>query len=163
MLTRLLVSQTNCLIRLWPRSQVSVMNLPSLSISGVRQPVVSLSSALTMLITAQQCLPNTMPKMMRAIESDRWAVRATNTGYSGIIDPHRTQWLSRLNTYELHTATIYRQQTQTLYVRWGDWLTPLLVGTSGGSILQATSTQILVSTSVLTPLRVSKRSAFARF
>jgi len=25
--------------------------------------------------------------VMRAGESDRWAVRATNTGYSGIIDP----------------------------------------------------------------------------
>jgi len=45
------------------RSQVSVMNLPSLSISGVRQlPVVSLSSALLTMLTAQ-CLPNTMPKM----------------------------------------------------------------------------------------------------
>ncbi|MBW4640064.1 MAG: apolipoprotein N-acyltransferase [Gloeocapsa sp. UFS-A4-WI-NPMV-4B04] len=66
--------------------------------------------------------------VMRAIESDRWAVRATNTGYSGIVDPHgRTQWLSRLNTYELHAATIYRRQTQTLYVRWGDWLTPMLL------------------------------------
>lgn len=66
--------------------------------------------------------------VMRAIESDRWAVRATNTGYSGIINPHgRTEWISRLNTYELHAATIYRRQTQTLYVRWGDWLTPLLL------------------------------------
>ncbi len=66
--------------------------------------------------------------LMRAIESDRWAVRATNTGYSGIIDPHgRTVWKSRLNTYELHAATIYRLKTQTLYVRWGNWLTPLLL------------------------------------
>ena len=66
--------------------------------------------------------------LMRAIETDRWAVRATNTGYSAIIDPHgRTVWLSRLKTYELHAATIYRRQTQTLYVRWGDWLTPLLL------------------------------------
>mgnify|MGYP000340486837 CR=1 FL=1 len=66
--------------------------------------------------------------IMRAIETGRWAVRATNTGYSGIIDPHgQTQWLSRINTYELHAATIYRRQSQTLYVRWGDWLTPLLL------------------------------------
>lgn len=66
--------------------------------------------------------------VMRAIETDRWAVRATNTGYSGIVDPHgRTEWLSRLNTYELHAATIYRRQTKTLYVRWGNWLTPLLL------------------------------------
>ncbi|MBV9388517.1 MAG: apolipoprotein N-acyltransferase [Chroococcidiopsidaceae cyanobacterium CP_BM_ER_R8_30] len=66
--------------------------------------------------------------VMRAIETDRWAVRATNTGYSAIIDPHgRVPWISRLKTYELHAATIYRRQTQTLYVRWGDWLTPLLL------------------------------------
>jgi len=66
--------------------------------------------------------------VMRAIESNRWAVRATNTGYSAIVDPHgRTEWISRLNTYEVHAATIYRRQTQTLYVRWGDWLTPLLL------------------------------------
>ncbi len=66
--------------------------------------------------------------LMRAIESDRWAVRATNTGFSGVIEPHgRTLWISKMNTYQLHVATIYRRQTQTLYVRWGDWLTPVLL------------------------------------
>ncbi len=66
--------------------------------------------------------------LMRAIESDRWAVRATNTGYSGVIDPHgHTIWMSGVNTYELHVATIYRRQTRTPYVRWGDWLTPFLL------------------------------------
>lgn len=65
--------------------------------------------------------------VMRAIETDRWAVRATNTGYSGIVDPHgRTLWLSGINTYELHTGMIYRRQTQTPYIRWGNWLTPIL-------------------------------------
>ncbi len=67
--------------------------------------------------------------LMRAIETDRWAVRATNTGYSGIIDPHgRILWISQPKAYEIHAATIYRRQRQTFYVRWGDWLTPLLVG-----------------------------------
>ncbi len=67
--------------------------------------------------------------VMRAIETDRWGVRATNTGYSAIVDPHgKTVWISGHNTYELHTDTIYRRQTQTLYVRAGDWLTPLLLG-----------------------------------
>ncbi len=67
--------------------------------------------------------------VMRAIETDRWAVRATNTGYSAIVDPYgRTVWISGINTYEIHAATIYRRQTQTLYVRWGDWLTSVLVG-----------------------------------
>ncbi|BAY42612.1 apolipoprotein N-acyltransferase [Scytonema sp. HK-05] len=66
--------------------------------------------------------------IMRAIETDRWAVRATNTGYSAFVNPHgRTVWISGHNTYEVHTETIYRRQTQTLYVRWGDWLTPSLL------------------------------------
>ncbi len=66
--------------------------------------------------------------VMRAIESDRWVVRATNTGYSGIVDPHgKTEWISKLNTYQLHAATIYRRDTKTWYVRAGDWLTPLLL------------------------------------
>ncbi|BBD66606.1 apolipoprotein N-acyltransferase [Nostoc commune NIES-4072] len=74
--------------------------------------------------------------IMRAIETDRWSARATNTGYSGFIDPHgKTLWISGYNTYETHAETIYRRQTQTLYVRWGDWLTPLLLISSGGAWL----------------------------
>lgn len=70
--------------------------------------------------------------VMRAIETDRWAVRATNTGYSAIVDPQgRTKWISRINTFETHAETIYRRQTQTLYVRWGDWLTPVLLAGGG--------------------------------
>ncbi len=66
--------------------------------------------------------------VMRAIENSRWAVRATNTGYSGIIDPHgKTEWISKLNTYQLHAATIYRRETKTLYVRAGDWLMLVLL------------------------------------
>lgn len=66
--------------------------------------------------------------VMRAIESDRWLARATNTGYSALIDPRgQTRWQSGLNTYELHLGSIYRRQTQTLFVRWGDWLTPSLL------------------------------------
>lgn len=67
--------------------------------------------------------------VMRAIETDRWAVRATNTGYSAIVDPRgRTLWKSGIKTYETHADTVYRRQTSTLYVRWGNWLTPLLFG-----------------------------------
>ncbi|HEY9863310.1 MAG TPA: apolipoprotein N-acyltransferase [Candidatus Obscuribacterales bacterium] len=66
--------------------------------------------------------------VMRAIENHRWTIRATNTGYSAFIDPHgRTQWMSNKNTYQLYADTIYRDQTQTLYVRWGDWLMPVLL------------------------------------
>jgi apolipoprotein N-acyltransferase len=66
--------------------------------------------------------------VMRAIETDRWAARVTNTGYSGIVDPHgKTLWLSDNNVYEVHAEILYRRQTRTLYVQWGDWLTPLLL------------------------------------
>jgi apolipoprotein N-acyltransferase len=69
--------------------------------------------------------------MMRAIETDRWTVRATNTGYSAFVDPHgKTLWISGYNTYETHAETIYKRDTQTLYVRWGDWLTVVLLGLS---------------------------------
>lgn len=66
--------------------------------------------------------------VMRAIETDRWAVRATNTGYSGVINPRgQVKGRSQPNRYEIQATTIYRRTTQTPYVRWGDWLTPLLL------------------------------------
>ncbi|MBE9042372.1 apolipoprotein N-acyltransferase, partial [Oscillatoriales cyanobacterium LEGE 11467] len=65
--------------------------------------------------------------VMRAIETDRPAVRATNTGYSAIVDPHgKTLWQSGINTYQVRADTIYRRTTQTLYVRWGNWLVWML-------------------------------------
>ena len=70
--------------------------------------------------------------VMRAIETDRWAARATNTGYSAIVDPHgHTLWISELEKYAIHADTIYRRQNKTSYVRWGDWLTPTLIILSG--------------------------------
>ncbi|MEG4271115.1 MULTISPECIES: apolipoprotein N-acyltransferase [unclassified Microcoleus] len=70
--------------------------------------------------------------VMRAIETDRWAVIATNTGYSAFVNPRgETVWKSGINTYEVRDATIYRQKTRTLYVRWGDWLTPVLLLLAG--------------------------------
>jgi len=73
--------------------------------------------------------------VMRAIETDRWVARATNTGFSSVIDAHgKTQWISGFRTYETHAHTIYRRTTQTLYVQWGDWLTPVLIGLAGWGI-----------------------------
>jgi len=73
---------------------------------------------------------------MRAIETDRWAAIATNTGYSAFVNPHgETVWMSRINTYEVQDTTIYRRQTQTLYVLWGDRLTPLLLVLAGLGII----------------------------
>ncbi len=66
--------------------------------------------------------------LLRAIETDRWAARATNTGYSSFIDPHgHIIWRSRPFTLVSHAETLYLRQTKTLYVRWGDWLTPTLL------------------------------------
>ncbi|QLE43761.1 apolipoprotein N-acyltransferase [Nostoc sp. C052] len=95
-----------------------------------------LSSSNDAHYTASMPFQHHAQDIMRAIESDRWSARATNTGYSAFVDPHgRTLWMSGYNTYETHAETIYRRQTQTLYVRWGDWLTPLLFISSGGAWL----------------------------
>jgi apolipoprotein N-acyltransferase len=65
--------------------------------------------------------------VMRAIETDRWMLNASNTGYSTVIDPHgQTQWISKLNEFTAHAHQVYRRNTQTLYVQFGNWLTPLL-------------------------------------
>ncbi|MBD2664128.1 apolipoprotein N-acyltransferase [Richelia sinica FACHB-800] len=87
-----------------------------------------LSSSNDAHYTAAMSAQHHAQDIMRAIETDRWAVRATNTGYSAFVNPHgKTLWISGYNTYETHTETIYRRPTQTLYVRWGDWLMPLLL------------------------------------
>jgi apolipoprotein N-acyltransferase len=72
---------------------------------------------------ARMMLQHHAQDVLRAIETDRWAVRATNTGYSAVVNPHgETVWHSQVKTYAVHAETIERRQTQTLYVRWGDWL-----------------------------------------
>jgi apolipoprotein N-acyltransferase len=92
-----------------------------------------LSSSNDAHYSASMPLQHHAQDIMRAIETDRWSARATNTGYSAFVDPHgRTLWISGYNTYETHAETIYRRQTETLYVHWGDWLTPLLLISSGG-------------------------------
>ncbi|MEL7331667.1 MAG: apolipoprotein N-acyltransferase [Cyanobacteria bacterium J06560_2] len=76
----------------------------------------------------RQMMQHHAQDVMRAVETDRWEVRVTNTGISGVVDPRgRSQWLSEPNERVTHTSEIFRRQTQTPYVRWGDWLTPLLL------------------------------------
>jgi apolipoprotein N-acyltransferase len=66
--------------------------------------------------------------IIRAIETDRWAVRATNTGLSAFVNPHgETLWISQKKHYEVQAHTIYPRDTKTLYVRYGDWLTSVLL------------------------------------
>jgi apolipoprotein N-acyltransferase len=91
-----------------------------------------LSSSNDAHYTAAMSAQHHAQDIMRAIETDRWAVRATNTGYSAFVNPHgETLWKSGYNTYETHAETIYRRQTQTLYVRRGDWLLCLLLVLAG--------------------------------
>ncbi len=67
-------------------------------------------------------------EVMRSIETDRWAVRVSNTGYSAIIDPHgHTRWISQLHQFTTHVDRVYLQHTQNIYVRFGDWVTPVLL------------------------------------
>ena len=66
--------------------------------------------------------------VLRAIENDRWLVRATNTGLSAVINPQgQTLWKSAPQTRISQVAHIQRRRTQTLYVKWGNWLLPTLV------------------------------------
>lgn len=76
----------------------------------------------------RQMMQHHAQDVMRAIENNRWEVRVTNTGISGVVDPQgRSLWLSEPESQVTHLATVYRRQTKTPYVRWGDWLTPLLL------------------------------------
>ncbi|MGB2924012.1 MAG: apolipoprotein N-acyltransferase [Limnothrix sp.] len=64
--------------------------------------------------------------VMQAIANSRWTVRASNTGYSGIVSPTgETTWLSQLNHYETHSGTIFLSSIKNLYVSWGNWLVKL--------------------------------------
>jgi apolipoprotein N-acyltransferase len=66
--------------------------------------------------------------VLRAVESDRWLVRATNTGLSAVIDPQgQTRWKSIPHTQSTHIAQIERRTAQTLYVKYGNWLLPVLI------------------------------------
>lgn len=89
------------------------------------------------------------PQMMRqhhgqdviqAISTDRWAARSTNTGLSATVNPHgHTVWMSIPMTFDTAIETIFRRSTQTLYVRWGNWLVPLLLLVSAGWVVRMRS------------------------
>ena len=75
--------------------------------------------------------------VIQAIATDRWAARGTNTGLSAIVNPHgQTQWISEPKIYDAQIKTLYRRETRTMYVRWGNWLLPLLLLISAGWVLR---------------------------
>ncbi|MEL7051585.1 MAG: apolipoprotein N-acyltransferase [Cyanobacteria bacterium J06588_5] len=76
----------------------------------------------------RQMMQHHAQDVMRAVENSRWEMRVTNTGISGVVDPKgRSRWISEPGEWVTHIDTLYRRQHKTLYVRWGDWLTPLLL------------------------------------
>lgn len=78
--------------------------------------------------SSHQMMQHHAQDVMRAVETDRWAVRVTNTGISGLVTPKgQTLWRSEPNDYTTYIAEVYRRRSRTLYVRFGDWLTPFLL------------------------------------
>jgi apolipoprotein N-acyltransferase len=70
-------------------------------------------------------------EILRAVETERWLVRASNTGTSGSIDPTgKTGILTQRDQYRAFTATIHPRDSLTLYVQWGDWITLVLVSSA---------------------------------
>jgi apolipoprotein N-acyltransferase len=70
-------------------------------------------------------------EVLRAVETDRWLVRASNTGTSGSIDPTgKTGILTQRDQYRAFVTTIHPRDSRTLYVEWGDWVTPLLISSA---------------------------------
>jgi apolipoprotein N-acyltransferase len=60
---------------------------------------------------------------MRALESGRYMLRATNTGITSIIDPHGEE-IAKAPRYEVYVlnATVQPMRGATPYVLWGDYL-----------------------------------------
>jgi apolipoprotein N-acyltransferase len=67
---------------------------------------------------------------MRAIENDRWMLRATNDGITAVIDPE-----GRVESFPGGSRAVYLaryglRSSRTLYTAWGDWFALLCVGVS---------------------------------
>ncbi|MEZ0315148.1 MAG: apolipoprotein N-acyltransferase [Myxococcota bacterium] len=70
--------------------------------------------------------------VLRAVETDRWVARATNTGISTIIDPRgRVRGQTSLGEQTVLTGDVGLRDSLTVYVRAGDvvvWLALIAVG-----------------------------------
>ena len=68
--------------------------------------------------------------VLRAVENNRFVLRAANTGFSAVIDPFgRVLQKSDLFALDLLRASVPLQisNTKNLYTRWGDWFAWLCV------------------------------------
>ena len=67
--------------------------------------------------------------VFRAIETDRYVLRAANTGISSIIDPRgRIEGKTPIFTEEVLRGTYALKNTETFYVRHGDYFVIICVG-----------------------------------
>jgi apolipoprotein N-acyltransferase len=65
----------------------------------------------------------------RAVETDRYLLRAANTGLSVFVDPKgRYFGQTRLNEEVVTTSSIAPRQTKTPYVRFGNWAVAINLG-----------------------------------
>jgi apolipoprotein N-acyltransferase len=70
---------------------------------------------------------------VRAVENRRWLLRATNNGYTVVVDPYG-RYTARMEPDKrgVLIADYGFRNDLTLYTRWGDWLAWLcVVGTTG--------------------------------
>jgi len=74
-----------------------------------------------------------MMARVRAVENRRWLLRATNNGYTVVVDPYG-RYTARMEPDKrgVLSADYGFRNDLTLYTRWGDWLAWLcVVGTAG--------------------------------
>ncbi len=75
--------------------------------------------------------------VLRAIETDRWLIRAANTGRSSFIGPDgRVHGGTRLATRTVTAGQVWPRETVTAYVRLGDWPVALALGACLAALLE---------------------------
>lgn len=75
--------------------------------------------------------------VLRAVENDRWLVRATNTGVSALIDPHGViRQATRLGEETVLAGDIGLRDTRTVYNRIGDVVTWLALAITGCGVVR---------------------------
>lgn len=74
---------------------------------------------------------------LRAIETDRWVARATNTGVSAFFDPRgRVREPTQLGAQGMSIHEVQRRTSTTLYVLLGDWLVLVALAVAGAALLE---------------------------
>jgi apolipoprotein N-acyltransferase len=74
--------------------------------------------------------------VLRAVETDRWIMRAANTGVSFFVGPDgRIHNPTDLLTTTFTIAQIWPRDSQSIYVRVGDWLVAVAVGLIVAAVL----------------------------